>query len=95
MGGRLILEELLGIIPTDIRQPMNMREVLLRLVDGSRMDEFKPLYGVGLITSSAHIHGMHLNNLAHYRSSHRYYCESNTRYLHQRISESSAVHPSM
>lgn len=37
-----------------------MREVLLRLVDGSRMDEFKALYGVGLITAWAHIHGIHL-----------------------------------
>jgi acetyl-CoA carboxylase carboxyltransferase component len=61
LGGRLILEELLGFIPTDIRQPLNMREVLLRLVDGSRMDEFKPLYGAGLVTAWAHIHGIHLN----------------------------------
>ena len=36
---------------------MNMREVLLRIVDGSRLDDFKPLYGVGLITARAHIHG--------------------------------------
>jgi len=36
---------------------MNMREVLLRLVDGSRFDEFKPLYGVGLLTGRAYIHG--------------------------------------
>ena len=48
----------MGIIPTDIRQPMNMREVLLRIVDGSRLDEFKPLYGIGLITCWAHIHGI-------------------------------------
>lgn len=51
------LEELLGIVPTDIRQPMNMREILIRIVDGSRLNEFKPLYGVGLITAWAHIHG--------------------------------------
>jgi acetyl-CoA carboxylase carboxyltransferase component len=49
--------ELLGIIPTDIRQPMDMKEVLLRIVDSSRLDEFKPLYGMGLITAWAHIHG--------------------------------------
>jgi acetyl-CoA carboxylase carboxyltransferase component len=54
----LIVEDLLGIIAKDIRQPLNMREVLLRLVDGSRLDEFKGLYGVGLITAWAHIHGM-------------------------------------
>lgn len=37
---------------------MDMREVLLRIVDGSRLDEFKPLYGIGLLTSWAHIHGI-------------------------------------
>jgi acetyl-CoA carboxylase carboxyltransferase component len=37
---------------------MDMREVLLRILDGSRFDEFKPLYGVGLITGWAHIHGL-------------------------------------
>jgi Carboxyl transferase domain len=52
-----MVDELLGIIPTDIRQPLNMREVLLRIIDSSRMDEFKPLYGTGLITAWAHIHG--------------------------------------
>lgn len=50
-------QELLGIVPTDIRQPMDMREVILRVVDGSRLDEFKPLYGTGLITAWGHIHG--------------------------------------
>jgi len=52
-------EELLRIIPTDIRQPMDMKEALLRIVDGSRMEEFKPLYGIGMITAWAHIHGTH------------------------------------
>src|SRR5438045_8654223 len=54
----LTVEELLGIIPTDIRQPLDMREVLLRIVDGSRLQEFKPLYGTGLITAWAYIHGI-------------------------------------
>jgi acetyl-CoA carboxylase carboxyltransferase component len=39
-----------------------MLEVLLRIVDGSRIDEFKPLYGVGLITARAHIHGTYSTN---------------------------------
>jgi acyl-CoA carboxylase subunit beta len=51
------IDELLGIIPTDIRQPMDMKEVLIRIVDSSRLDEFKPLYGIGLITAWAQIHG--------------------------------------
>ena len=55
---RLMVEELLGIIPTDIRQPMDMRQVIIRIVDASRLEEFKPLYGLGLITAWAHIHGM-------------------------------------
>ena len=53
-----MVEELLGIIPTDIRQPMDMRQVIIRIVDASRLEEFKPLYGLGLITAWAHIHGM-------------------------------------
>jgi acetyl-CoA carboxylase carboxyltransferase component len=45
---------------------MDMREVLLRIIDGSRLDEFKPLYGLGLITAWAHIHGTQLS--LHYQS---------------------------
>lgn len=45
-----------------------MREVLLRLVDGSRLEEFKPLYGTGLITAWAHIHGTIPSQLPHFSS---------------------------
>jgi acetyl-CoA carboxylase carboxyltransferase component len=51
----------LGIVPVDIRQPMDMRELIIRIVDASRLEEFKPLYGKGLITAWAHIHGTLLN----------------------------------
>ncbi len=49
--------ELYGIIPADARTPYDIREVIARLVDGSRMHEFKPLYGQTLVTGLARIHG--------------------------------------
>jgi 3-methylcrotonyl-CoA carboxylase beta subunit len=51
-------EELYGILPTEVRQPYPVREVLARLVDGSRLHEFKPLYGETLVTGFAHLHGI-------------------------------------
>jgi len=50
-------EELLGIVSRDLRQPFDMREVIARLVDGSRFEDFKPLYGPTLVTGWASIHG--------------------------------------
>src|SRR5262249_49375016 len=49
--------ELLGIAPMDLKKPMDVREVIARLVDGSRFSEFKPDYGVTLVTGFAHLHG--------------------------------------
>jgi acetyl-CoA carboxylase carboxyltransferase component len=51
------IQDLFGIIDPDIRQPLDMREVLLRIVDDSRISEFKPLYGKGMITAWARVHG--------------------------------------
>lgn len=50
-------EELLGIVPRDLRQPFDMRDVIARVVDGSRFEEFKPLYGPTLVCGWASIHG--------------------------------------
>ncbi|RWF72287.1 MAG: methylcrotonoyl-CoA carboxylase [Mesorhizobium sp.] len=50
--------ELYGIVPTDLRQPYDVREVIARLVDGSEFDEFKQNYGTTLVTGFAHLHGM-------------------------------------
>ncbi len=50
-------EELLGVLPVDLKAPMDMREVICRVVDGSRFEEFKPLYGRTLVTGWASIHG--------------------------------------
>jgi acetyl-CoA carboxylase carboxyltransferase component len=49
--------ELYGIIPADPRVPYDIREVIARMVDGSRMHEFKALYGQTLVTGFARIHG--------------------------------------
>jgi acetyl-CoA carboxylase carboxyltransferase component len=50
-------EELLGILPVDLRTAMDIREVIRRIVDGSRFEEFKPLYGRTLVTGWASVHG--------------------------------------
>jgi 3-methylcrotonyl-CoA carboxylase beta subunit len=49
--------ELYGLLPTDLRQPVAAREIIARIVDGSRFHEFKPLYGETLVTGFARIHG--------------------------------------
>jgi acetyl-CoA carboxylase carboxyltransferase component len=49
--------EIYGLIPADPRTPMDVREVIARIVDGSRLHEFKALYGTTLITGFARIHG--------------------------------------
>jgi acetyl-CoA carboxylase carboxyltransferase component len=50
-------DDLLGIAAADIRVPFDVHEVIARLVDGSRFDEFKAKYGTTLVTGFAHIHG--------------------------------------
>ncbi len=49
--------QLYGVVPTDSRTPYDVREVVARVVDGSRFHEFKALYGPTLVTGFAHIHG--------------------------------------
>ncbi|MFL2787144.1 MAG: carboxyl transferase domain-containing protein [Paracoccaceae bacterium] len=50
-------EEILGIVPPDLRKPYDIRELLMRVVDGSRFDEFKPRFGETLVTGFAHLMG--------------------------------------
>ena len=49
--------EIYGVIPRDTRKPYDVREVIARVVDGSLVDEFKPLYGATLVTGFARIWG--------------------------------------
>ena len=57
-------DEIYGVIPADLRQPYDVREVIARIVDGSDFDEFKQNYGTTLVTGFAHIHGMPVGILA-------------------------------
>jgi 3-methylcrotonyl-CoA carboxylase beta subunit len=57
-------EELYGIVPRDYRQGYDVREVIARIVDGSRLHEFKPLYGETLVCGFARIMGMPVGILA-------------------------------
>ena len=57
-------EELLGLMPADLRTPVDAREIIARVVDGSRFEEFKPRYGPTLITGWADIHGFPAGVLA-------------------------------
>ncbi len=56
--------ELLGVLPPDLRTPYDVREVIARLVDGSRMHEFKARYGTTLVCGFARLHGMPVAILA-------------------------------
>lgn len=56
--------ELYGVVPTDLKQPYDIREVIARIVDGSRFQEFKALYGITLVCGFARIHGYPVGILA-------------------------------
>ncbi|HEY8826569.1 MAG TPA: acyl-CoA carboxylase subunit beta [Jatrophihabitantaceae bacterium] len=60
-------EELLGLVPTELKTPFDPREVIARIVDGSDFDEFKPLYGASLVTGWATLHGYPIGILANAR----------------------------
>jgi 3-methylcrotonyl-CoA carboxylase beta subunit len=58
------VEELYGVIPSDTRQPYDVRDIIARLVDASEFDEFKRLYGPTLVCGFAHIWGYPVGVLA-------------------------------
>ncbi|MFW0872874.1 acyl-CoA carboxylase subunit beta [Rhodococcoides corynebacterioides] len=60
-------EDLLGIVPADLKIPFDPREVIARIVDDSEFDEFKPLYGSSLVTGWAELHGFSVGILANAR----------------------------
>jgi 3-methylcrotonyl-CoA carboxylase beta subunit len=57
-------EELYGVIPHDTRKPYDVRQIIARLVDGSRFDEFKARYGTTLVTGFARLYGMPVGIIA-------------------------------
>jgi 3-methylcrotonyl-CoA carboxylase beta subunit len=57
-------EEMYSVIPTDTRKPFEVREVIARIADGSRFDEFKARYGATLVCGFAHLYGMPVGVIA-------------------------------
>ena len=57
-------EDLLGVVPPDLRAPFDPRDVIARIVDGSDFDEHKARYGTSLVTGWARIHGYPVGILA-------------------------------
>ena len=56
--------QLYGVVPADVRKPYDAREVIARVVDGSRFHEFKELYGSTLVCGFAHVYGHPVGILA-------------------------------
>lgn len=61
---RFDAQEIGGIVGGDLKQPYDVREVLIRLVDDSALQEFKPEYGTTLVCAVAHIHGQAVGIMA-------------------------------
>ncbi|WP_312530645.1 carboxyl transferase domain-containing protein [Paracoccus sp. (in: a-proteobacteria)] len=57
-------EDILGLVPSDLRTPYDIREVIARIVDGSRFDEFKARFGETLVTGFAHLQGCPIGIIA-------------------------------
>src|ERR1700681_4712212 len=57
-------QDLLGLAPSDLKIPVDMREIIARIVDGSRFHEFKPAYGANLTTGWASLYGYEIGILA-------------------------------
>ena len=60
-------EQLIGVVPPDLRIPFDPREVIARVADGSDFDEFKPVYGPSLVTGWARVFGYPVGVLANAR----------------------------
>lgn len=57
-------DEIYGVIPTDVRKPYDVREIIARIVDGSEFHEFKARFGSTLVCGFAHIEGMPIGIVA-------------------------------
>ena len=57
-------KDLYGLIPKDARKPVDARELIARIVDGSELDEFKALFGETLICGFAHLYGLPVGIIA-------------------------------
>ncbi|MEL7339137.1 MAG: carboxyl transferase domain-containing protein, partial [Bacteroidota bacterium] len=61
---RFAADEILGVVPADVRKPFDARELIMRITDGSGFTEFKPEYGPTLVTGWTKIHGYPVGILA-------------------------------
>lgn len=57
-------EDILGVVPADLKTPYDIREVIARIVDGSEFDEFKARFGATLVCGFAHVKGMPVGIIA-------------------------------
>jgi 3-methylcrotonyl-CoA carboxylase beta subunit len=57
-------QELYGVVPSDVRKPYDVREIVARIVDGSEFHEFKARYGTTLVCGFAHVEGMPIGIVA-------------------------------
>lgn len=57
-------DEILGVLSKDTRKPFDIKEIIARLVDGSKFHEFKPKYGSTLVCGFANIHGFKVGIIA-------------------------------
>ena len=57
-------DEILGVIPTDLRVPFDMREILARVLDGSRFEEYKATYGTSILNGWGSLHGFPIGVVA-------------------------------
>lgn len=57
-------DELYGIVPTDLKKPYDVREVIARIFDNSEFDEYKPLYGSTLVCGFARLYGVRVGIVA-------------------------------
>jgi acetyl-CoA carboxylase carboxyltransferase component len=58
------IDEILGLIPADLRIPFDMREILNRVLDGSRFEEYKAVYGTSILNGWGSIHGFPVGVIA-------------------------------
>jgi 3-methylcrotonyl-CoA carboxylase beta subunit len=61
---RFPADELHALVPVDTRHPVDVHEIIARIVDGSRFEAFKPLYGATLVTGFARIEGLEVGIIA-------------------------------
>ena len=57
-------DEILGVIPSDLRRPFDMREILARTLDGSEFEEYKAVYGTSILNGWGSVHGYPIGVIA-------------------------------